>query len=128
MMLDRFGGRLARDVWDVLRATAPSHQNLRGRLVTAFVATLVVDALASTAMFLLEGNLPSSHLHNFGHAVYWTTAQLTTLSTTMSNPVTETGKIITVLLDVYAITVVSTLAGMFSDFFRHRREEQRAPR
>lgn len=88
--------------------------------------TLIVDVLASAAMYLLERGAPSTALHNFGDALYWTTAQLTTLSSTLPHPLTGGGKAITVVLDVYAITVVSTLAGMFGAFF-HRRGEERHP-
>ncbi len=100
--------------------------HLRNRLVTALVATLIVDVLASVTMFLLEGEASSTALDSFGDALYWTTSQLTTVSSTMPNPVTGVGQVITVLVNVYSITVVSTLAGMFGAFF-HRRGEERHP-
>lgn len=100
--------------------------HLRNRLAKAFVATVVVDVLASAIMFWVEGNAPSTELNSFGDALYWTTSHLTTLSSTIQNPVTPTGKVITLLVDLYAVTVVSALAGMFGAFF-HRRGEERHP-
>lgn len=118
--------RLGQDVWDVVRAASPTHLHLRNRLVTALVATVLVDGIASVAMFVLERNASSTALHTFGDALYWTTSQLTTLSSTMPNPVTGPGQVVTVIVNLYAITVVSTLAGMFGAFF-HRRGEERDP-
>lgn len=123
----RFGGRLAQDVWDVLRAASPRHSDLRNRLLKALVLTVMVSVVGSVAMFLLERDAPSTGITSFGEALYWTTSQLTTLSSPLPNPLTGAGMVITVFLDLYAITVVSTLAGMFSAFF-HRSREDRHPR
>lgn len=119
----RFGGRLAQDVWDVLRAASPRHSDLRSRLVKALVLTLIVDVVASVAMFFLERNAPSTEIQHFGDALYWTTTQLTTLSSPLPNPLTGAGKIIAVAVDLYTITVASTLAGMFAAFFHRHVEE-----
>lgn len=126
MVSERFRWWLVRDVWDVVRAASPTHLHLRNRLVMAFVATLIVDVLASVAMFVVEGDAPSTALDGFGDALYWTTSQLTTVSSTLPNPVTGVGQVVSVIVNLYAITVVSTLAGMFGAFF-HRRGEERDP-
>jgi hypothetical protein len=93
----------------------------------ALLLTLIVDVGGSAAMFFAERNAPSTALHSFWDAWFWTSAQLTTLSSPMPNPVTTVGQAISLFLDLYAITVVATLAGMFSAFF-HRRGEERDPR
>ncbi|WP_461145647.1 hypothetical protein [Salinifilum aidingensis] len=126
MMFRRCNWWLAKDVWDVVRAVSPTHLHLRNRLGKALLATLIVDIAGSGAMLLAEGDAPSTALHSFGDALYWTTSQLTTLSSTMPNPITGSGQVICVIINVYAITVVSTLAGMFGAFF-HRRGEERDP-
>lgn len=114
------------DVLDVLRAATPTHLHLRNRLGVALLMTLVVDVTGSIAMFLLERHAPSTDIHSIGDALYWTWSQLTTVSSTLPNPVTAPGQVVAVLLNVYAIVVVSTLAGMFGAFF-HRRSEERSP-
>jgi len=93
------------------------HLHLRNRLTKTLVITAIVIAVASTLMFVTERDVPNTALHNFGNTLYWTTAQLTTLSSSLPNPLTPLGKIITVVLDLYALTVVSTLAGIFGAFF-----------
>lgn len=119
--------RVIRDIWDVIRAATPTHSHLRGRLVSAMVVTLIVDLAGSAAIFALERHAPSGAIATFWDALYWTTSQLTTISSTLPNPVTAWGEVVSIGIDIYAITVVSTLAGMFSAFF-YRRGEERDPR
>lgn len=117
---------VVRDVIDVLRAASPTHLHLRNRLAKALLLTLVVDLIGSVLMYMTEKNAPSTQLHNLWDAFYWTTSQLVTISSTMPNPVTGVGQFICMILNIYAITVVSTLAGMFSAFFYSRSTERRS--
>jgi hypothetical protein len=111
------------DIWDVIRAASPSHQSLRSRLLKAFVLTVIVDLASAVSVYYAERNASRSGVHDFGEALFWTTAQMTTISSSLANPVTGVGRAISVLLDLYAITVVTTLAGRFSAFFCRRGEE-----
>lgn len=115
--------RVINDVWDVLRAASPKHRHLRNRLLKAIVITLLIDVVGSVVMYFAERHAPSTQLHSFWDAIYWTTSQLTTLSAPMSNPVSTIGQVMALALDFYAITVVSTLAGMFSAFFHQHEKE-----
>src|SRR5699024_4949654 len=96
---------------------------LRNRLVKTFALTVIVVAVASTVMFITERDVANTELHNFGNTLYWTTAQLTTLSSSLPNPLTPLGKVVTIVLDLYALTVVSSLAGMFGAFFFNRSDD-----
>jgi hypothetical protein len=89
----------------------------------ALLATLIVDLLISVAILFLERDVSSTQIHSYGEALYWTTTQLTTLSSPLPNPLTPAGQVLAVVVDVFAITVVSTLAGMFSAFFHRSHEE-----
>ena len=40
----------------VARGVTPTHEHLRSRLVFLFVATIILDAVASVIVFLLERN------------------------------------------------------------------------
>ncbi|RJS93739.1 hypothetical protein [Salinisphaera sp. Q1T1-3] len=117
--------RLIGDIYDVLRAASPTHLHLRSRLTKAVIVTLLVDLVGSTLMFLVEHDAPASQMHSPWDAFYWTTSQLVTISSTMPNPVTAFGQLICLVINIYAITVVSTLAGMFSAFFYSRSAEHR---
>lgn len=122
MTAHRILRELMHDVWDVLRAASPPHQNLRNRLIKAFVLTLLVDLAGAVCIYFAERHAPATGVHDFGDSLFWTTAQMTTLSSSLANPISGWGKAVSVVLDIYAITVVTTLAGIFSAFFHHRGE------
>ncbi len=111
-------------VRDVRVAATPRHWHLRERLITIVVTTFVVDAIGSTLMLLFERGASRTEISNVGDSIFWTTAQLLTVSSQMPNPVTTGGRIVDVVLMAYAITVVATLAGSFGSFFqRHEHIE-----
>lgn len=114
------------DLKDLVRAASPTHLHLRNRLATVIVVTVLVDLIGSVVIYAVEQNAPMTDIRSFWDAFYWTTTQLLTISSTMENPITVTGQAVCIVLDLYAITVVSTLAGMFSAFF-YRRGEERDP-
>lgn len=117
-----------REVHDVARATTLTHRFLRGRLIGAFVFTLVVDLLASAAIFFAERHAPGTEITSFGDALFFTTTQLTTVSSQLPNPLSVPGRVIDVVLELYGITVVAALAGSFGAFFHHRSMEMRRQR
>ena len=108
-----------RGVRDVVRAATPRHGHLRRRLVDIVVSIAVVDAIGTALMLMFERNASTSEITNVGDALFWTTAQLLTVSSQMKNPVTTGGRIVDVCLMAFAITVVASLAGSFGSFFRH---------
>ena len=84
---------------------------------------IVIDAIGTALMLAFEHGEPGSEIGNFGDALFWTTAQLLTVSSQMKNPVTTGGRIVDVFLMAFAITVVASLAGSFGSFFRRGDEE-----
>ena len=111
----------------VLRGESRSHRFLRARLTFLLGATLLVDGLATAAMYMLEHNDPESGFHDIGGALFWVSAQLTTVGSQMPNPVTTPGRVLAVVLAVWAITIAATLAASLAAFFRARHGEM-APR
>jgi hypothetical protein len=118
--------RLGREVRKVVHADTPTHQHLRDRLSTVFWASVVIDVIAAVAIYFLERGRTQTGIHTFGDALFWTTAQMLTVSSQMPNPVTTGGKIIDIFLEFWAITAVTVLAGSFGAFF-HRRGLERDP-
>ncbi len=112
-----------RGVRDVGRGTTLRYVYLRRRLVEIVLSILVVDAAGTALMLQFEHDAPGSQITNVGDALFWTTAQLLTVSSQMKNPVTTGGRIVDVFLMAFAITVVGSLAGSFGTFFRHADEE-----
>lgn len=118
--------RIYSDIRDVVRASSMPHSHLRDRLTATLVLTVIVDLIASSLLFHLEGKAQGSDIHEWWDAFYYVSAQLTTLSSSMANPVTFGGEVLCLAIDLYAITVVASVAGMFGGFFAHRTMDLRA--
>jgi hypothetical protein len=116
--------QMAHEIHGVARAISPTHQHLRERLVAVAAVSVVVDLVASVAIYFLERNASGTQIHTFGDAVFFTTSQLLTISSSVANPLSDGGKIIDLVLELYAITVVASLAGSFSAFFTRRGHER----
>ncbi len=116
-------GHMASELRMVVRGESRTHRFLRARLTFLVVATVMLDALATVAMYLLEHDHPGSGFDDLGGALFWVSAQLTTVSSQMPNPVTGWGKALDIVLEVWAITVAATLAASLAAFFRARHVE-----
>ena len=107
----------------VIRGESLAHRLLRSRLMFLLVATLLLDAAATFAMYALEHDEAGSGFHDWGGALFWVSAQLTTVSSQMPNPVTGWGKALDIVLALWAITVAATLAASLAAFFHARHVE-----
>ena len=93
------------------------HRRLMARILIALGLTLVVDVAAAVLIRYYESGVYGSDVHGFGDSLFFTTVQLLTVSSQLRNPVTHTGKFIDVGLEIWALFVVSAIAGSFAAFF-----------
>ena len=93
------------------------HRRLVARMAIVFSLTAVVDAVASVLIWHWESGIKGSDVHGFGNAVFFVTVQILTVSSQLKNPVTSDGKILDVFLEIWAIFVITAVAGSFSAFF-----------
>jgi hypothetical protein len=107
----------------VLRGATHTHRVLRSRIVFLVGATMAIDAVATVLMYLFEHGHRGSGFDDIGGALFWVSAQLTTVSSQMPNPLTTPGRIVDIMVQVWAISVVVTLAGALASFFRTRHVE-----
>jgi hypothetical protein len=112
-----------REFRDVMRAATATHRRLRDRLVTIVLATAGVDVVCGALAYLLERHAPETEVASFGSAMFWTTTQLLTVSSSIKNPTSTGGRLLDVLMELYAITVIATLAGAMGSFLQKRGEE-----
>jgi hypothetical protein len=91
------------------------HRRLVARIALAIAATLLVDAAGSLLMWALESG--RGDIHGFGDAVFFTTVQLLTVSSQIKNPLTAAGRVVDVVLELWALFVVTAVAGSFAAFF-----------
>jgi hypothetical protein len=115
--------RVAEELRLTLRGETRTHRILRSRLAFLFLATVLLDAVATVLMYLFEHSDRRSGFDDLGGALFWVSAQLTTVSSQMPNPVTTPGRVLDILLEVWAISVVATLAGSLAAFFHARHVE-----
>jgi hypothetical protein len=115
-----------REIRDVLHASTPTHLHLRSRLTFVLFATVLLDIVASVLILLFERSAHGTAITNMGDSLFWTSAQLLTVSSNMPNPISTPARALDILLETYAISVVAVLAGSFGAFF-HRRGMERAP-
>ena len=111
----------------MVRGDTHTHRLLRSRLTFLLIATLALDAAASILILLFERNAPGTEISNLGDAVFWTSTQLTTVSSQLPNPISTPARVLDVVLQAYAICAVGVLAGAFGAFFHRRGEEGASP-
>jgi succinate dehydrogenase hydrophobic anchor subunit len=99
---------------------------LRDRVSAIATITLVVDLVGSVAIWLFERHQPGTDIRTFGDAIFWVTSQLLTVSSSLQNPIGTGARILDVVLEIYAISVVAALAGSFAAFFHGRSKHRRS--
>jgi hypothetical protein len=123
MYLARVARGAAREVRAVVRAGTPTHARLRDSLIAIAVVTVGIDLLCAGLALLLEHDAKQTQIMSFGSALFWTSTQLLTVSSSLQNPVSAGGRVLDVAMEVYAITVVATLAGSIGAFMVKRGRE-----
>jgi mannose/fructose/N-acetylgalactosamine-specific phosphotransferase system component IID len=94
------------------------HRRLLARLLLVLLLTLAVDAAGSVAIWATERGVNRGDIHGFGDAVFFTTVQLLTVSSQIKNPLTTGGRIVDVLLELWAVIAVAGSAGAIATFFQ----------
>jgi hypothetical protein len=93
------------------------HRRLFARILIALGLTLAVDVVGTVLVFVLERHAHGTEIHTLGDAVFFTTVQLLTVSSQLKNPLTAAGRVVDVGLEVWALVVVTSVAGSFAAFF-----------
>ena len=100
-----------------LRTIEERHRRLASRLVLLLAATVVVDILGAIAMYLLERSASGTQVTTFGQALFFSTVQVLTVSSSLANPVTPGGRVVDVLLELWGVVAVAGTAGSLATFF-----------
>jgi hypothetical protein len=94
------------------------HRRLLIRLALVLAATAVVDAVGTVAIYFLERHAHGTEVRSLADALFFTTVQLLTVSSQIRNPLTTAGRVVDVLLEVWAVIVVAGSAGAVATFFQ----------
>jgi hypothetical protein len=120
----RILARAVREVVAVLRGDTTTHRQLRDRVLAVVLVTVLADVACAALALDFERHTPHSEITAYGDALFWTTTQMLTVSSQIHNPLSTAGRVLDVAMEIYAVTVVTTLGGMFAAFF-HRRGHER---
>jgi voltage-gated potassium channel len=93
------------------------HRRLFARVLIAIGLSAVVDLVGAVLMWSFESGVKGSDIHGFGDALFFSTVQILTVSSSAKNPVTNAGQVVDVGLEFWAIFVVTAVAGSFASFF-----------
>ncbi|MGH3026529.1 MAG: hypothetical protein ACRDLR_08800 [Gaiellaceae bacterium] len=94
------------------------HRRVLSRLALVLVTTALIDAVGTVAIYFLERHAPSGDIHSLGDALFFTSVQLLTVSSQIKNPLTAGGRVVDVLLELWAVVVVAGSAGAIASFFQ----------
>jgi hypothetical protein len=115
--------RACRELRAVLGGETPTHRRYRDHLTIIVVVTIVVDLLCTVLAYFLERHAAGTQIHTLGSAFFWTSTQLLTVSSQISDPISFGGRALDIFMEAYAISVVATLAGATGAFIQKRGSE-----
>jgi hypothetical protein len=123
MYIIRVMRELGTEVRDVARARTATHGRLRDQVVGIAVATLGIDLACAILAFVFEHHAMQTQIKSLGSALFWTSTQLLTVSSSVQNPISTPARILDVFMEAYAITVVASMAGSIGAFAVKRGRE-----
>ncbi len=117
--------RAGREFLAVVRAETRPHEHFRNRLLSILWVTVAVIVVGTLVVYLVERHQGNADLDSLYDSFLFASSQLLTAS---SVAVPETGgiRLLEVLFDIYAITVVAALAGSFGSFFHAHSQDLNA--
>ena len=106
-----------------MRGSTPIHLHLRRRLILVFGATFVVAIFGALAIYFLERHAPARRSTATATALFWTSAQLLTVSSQLKNPISTGGRVLDIFFEAWAISVVA-VAGRLVRQLLHAQESR----
>ena len=94
-----------------LREPRSANELLLARVTILAMVTVVLVLAGAFVFYRLERSAPGTEVTTYGDALFWTSSQITTISSSLANPISTGGRIFAVLIDLASIAVVSLLFG-----------------
>lgn len=94
------------------------HRRLVARLLIALALSVGVVFVGAVLTWLAERGAKGTDIHTFGQALFFATVQVLTVSSQIKNPLTVPGRVVDVFLEVWAVFVITGIAGSFASFFQ----------
>jgi hypothetical protein len=94
-----------------LREPRSANELLVARVTALAMVTVILVLAGAFVFYRLERNAPGTDVTTYGDALFWTSSQITTISSSLANPISPGGRILAVLIDLASFAVVSLLFG-----------------
>lgn len=94
------------------------HKRLASRLLLVLLFTAVIDAIGTVLVYSFERGVKQTDIHSVFDAFFFTTVQLLTVSSQIKNPLSLAGRVVDLVLEVWAVLVVAGSAGAIASFFQ----------
>jgi hypothetical protein len=94
------------------------HRRLASRLLLVLMATAAIDVLGTVLVYFFERHAKQTDIHTLWDAFFFTTVQLLTVSSQIKNPLTVSGRVLDIFLEIWAVLVVAGSAGAIASFFQ----------
>lgn len=109
---------MIRDELSRLFSYEERHRRLLARLLLTAGLSLAVFVAGTLLEWWAEHGHRGGAIHNIGDAAFFTATQMLTVSSSMPNPMTPAGRVVDVVLELWAVFVITAVAGTFATFFR----------
>jgi hypothetical protein len=107
-----------RDEFGQLFSWQDHHRRLVARLGMVVLLTLAIDVFGTIGVYFAERHAAHTEITSLGDAAFFSTVQLLTVSSQLQNPFTVAGRVIDIVLEIWAVIVVAGSAGAVADFFQ----------
>ena len=74
-----------------LREPRSANELLLARVTVLVMLTVILVLAGAFVFYRLERNAPSSEVKTYGDALFWTSSQITTISSSLANPISTGG-------------------------------------
>ena len=109
---------MLREEFRNLRGWQDHHHRLIARLLLILIGTLFIDAASTFLVFFSERHAGGTDIHTLWDALFFSTVQLLTVSSQIRNPFTFIGRVVDIVLEIWAVLVVAGSAGVFAAFLQ----------
>ena len=108
---------MIRNEFGRLTTWSERHERLLARLLLALLLTVLVDLGGGVLIWQFERHAKGTEVRTYGQAVFFSTVQVLSVSSSLKNPITPAGRVVDVLLEAWAIFVITAVGGSFASFF-----------
>ena len=103
---------------DKLREPRSARELLVARITVLTLVTIGIVLTVSWAFYFLERHAPGTAIATYDDALFWTASQMSTVSSSLPNPISNGGRMLAVITDFLSVGILSVLFGTITSHMR----------